>query len=367
MSTAPTAKSWFRRHRPALIIAIFIVLLVLLVIYILHRRAAGKAEPAALPPIVMAQTGIARVTTFAVTLAVLGTVEPRPGYAAQVAAPAPTRVTRVLVAPGDQVLPGQPLVELDTTILAAQTRQARATLTAARQAYDRAARLVAEGILPRKDLETAAADLARALGGLEIAQRTQALAVLRSPIAGIVTKVLATVSRPVDMSQPLVEVVNPAGLEVLFHLSPAAAATVTVGDAIQLTALHDSIPMDLGRGVIRGISAAVDSTGAVNARATISLPAHPLKVGETVSGTIVVAVHHNAVVVPISALVPGDTGLVVFTVDAASIAHSTPVTVGGRTETEAEILSGLRGGETIVTEGAYGVTDGARIQRGPPR
>jgi multidrug efflux system membrane fusion protein len=90
-------------------------------------------------------------------------------------------------------------------------------------------------------------------------------------------------------------------------------------------------------------------------------------VGETVAGTIIVAVHHNAVVVPISALVPGDTGFVVFTVDAASIAHATPVTVGGRTETEAEILSGLRGGEMIVTEGAYGVTDGARIQRGPPR
>lgn len=367
MPLRPGKSGWLRRHRTALIVVVLIILAALFTIYILHRRAGRKAEAPAEAAIVTAQTGVARVTTFEVMLAVLGTVQPRPGYAASVAAPAATRVARVLVAPGDHVLPGQPLVELDTTILAAQTREARATLTAARQTYDRAARLVAEGILPRKDLEAAAADLTRAQAALLVAERTQTLAVLRSPIAGIVTKVLATLSRPVDISQPLVEIVNPVGLEILFHLSPADAARVAAGDAVELTAEEGSTRSILGQGVVRGVSAAVDSTGAVDARATISLPARPLKVGETISGRIVVAVHHSAVVVPIAALVPGDTGLVVFTVDTASIAHMTPVTVGGRTETEAEILSGLRGGEVIVTEGAYGVTDGARIQRGLPQ
>jgi len=50
----------------------------------------------------------------------------------------------------------------------------------------------------------------------------------------------------------------------------------------------------------------------------------------------------------------------VFVVDSAGIAHARAVTVGGRTESLAEILTGLAAGETVVTTGAYGVQDSAR-------
>jgi len=38
------------------------------------------------------------------------------------------------------------------------------------------------------------------------------------------------------------------------------------------------------------------------------------------------------------------------------------VTLGARTETLVEILTGLAAGEKVVTSGAYGVSDGARIK-----
>ena len=47
--------------------------------------------------------------------------------------------------------------------------------------------------------------------------------------------------------------------------------------------------------------------------------------------------------------------------DSAGIAHARAVTVGGRNESLAEILSGVAAGETVVTTGAYGVQDSARI------
>ena len=47
--------------------------------------------------------------------------------------------------------------------------------------------------------------------------------------------------------------------------------------------------------------------------------------------------------------------------DSAGIAHARPVTVGGRSESQAEIVAGLTAGETVVTAGAYGVEDGAKI------
>ena len=40
--------------------------------------------------------------------------------------------------------------------------------------------------------------------------------------------------------------------------------------------------------------------------------------------------------------------------------------VGARSDSVAEIVSGLAPGETVVTAGAYGIEDGARIARTAP-
>jgi HlyD family secretion protein len=92
-----------------------------------------------------------------------------------------------------------------------------------------------------------------------------------------------------------------------------------------------------------------------------------LFIGQDVYGSIEVAEHPGAVTVPPEALVPAEGGgLQVFVVDARGIAHATPVTVGARHEDAVEVASGLKGGETVVAKGAYGVQDGARIRRGAP-
>ena len=290
------------------------------------------------------------------------------------------------MATGDRVAAGQPLVELDASVWAMQAQQARVGLDAAQKAFDRAERLYKEGISPRKDVESAATDLARARAELQAAQRTRSLATLRSPIAGVVTEMLASLSQPVNENQPLVEVVNPTGLEVLFRLSPTDAGRVVPGAAVELTASTGATSVSassaatgatsgisgpglgqgslfLGRGVITGVSAAVDSaTGGVLVRATVANPAQPLRAGQTVSGRIVVAHHPRAVIVPIGALVPNGPGFQLFVVDRNGVAHAVDVTVGGRSDTDAEILSGLKGAETVVAGGAYGVTDSARIK-----
>ncbi len=367
--------AYVRRHW-VLTLAALVVILVVAIRFLRHPAAEAENAPA----VVTAQTGVARVGVFDVTIDALGTVQPRPGSFAQVAAPAASRVARILVATGDRVRPGQALVQLDESVWVLQAEQAQIALDAAQKAYDRAERLFSEGISPRKDVESAAAELARARADMMQARRTQALGTLRSPIAGVVTELRASLSQPVDVNQPLVEVVNPAGLEVLFHLSPTEAARLAPGSAVTLSAASESgapagsgpaagnpstgAPQFLGRGTITGISAAVDSaTGSVTVRATVVAPVVPLKAGQTVSGHLAVAHHAGAVIVPTAALVPAGDSVRVFVVDAKGIAHATPVTVGARNELEAEVTSGLRGGETIVTAGAYGVTDSATIRR----
>jgi multidrug efflux pump subunit AcrA (membrane-fusion protein) len=51
----------------------------------------------------------------------------------------------------------------------------------------------------------------------------------------------------------------------------------------------------------------------------------------------------------------------VFIVDKTGTAHEREVKVGGRTPTTVEITEGLSGGETVVTQGAFGVEDSAKV------
>ena len=98
-------------------------------------------------------------------------------------------------------------------------------------------------------------------------------------------------------------------------------------------------------------------------RAQAPPSARALRVGETIFGQISAGTEPRAIVVPIAALVPDGDGFKVFVVNGVSIALARKVTVGRRTDTVAEIMSGLVGGERVVTEGAYGVDDSVKVSQ----
>jgi cobalt-zinc-cadmium efflux system membrane fusion protein len=264
---------------------------------------------------------------------------------------------------------GDTLVELERAPFEAAARSADAALESARHAHARAVRLVAAGILPQKDSDQAAADLAQAQVAALTAERAQQLATLRAPLAGVVTSMHAVLGASVDPSQPLVEVADPRALDIVFNVSPTDAATIHVGDTVRVSGGEGAGTGDVGAGVVTAVGAAVDSASrAVAVRARVPRVSRPLRIGESLPGRIVTAVHAHAVAVPVEALVPagGADGFQVFVVDSQRVAHARPVTVGARTETAVEILTGLAPGETVVTSGAYGVVDGARIVSATP-
>ena len=63
----------------------------------------------------------------------------------------------------------------------------------------------------------------------------------------------------------------------------------------------------------------------------------------------------------VGSLVPEAEGFKVFVVDSGSTAHARQVTIGARTDSTAEVLTGLRAGERVVTYGAYGVEDSVKV------
>ena len=318
---------------------------------------------------VAAKTAVAAMEPFTRTLSAIGSVVGRPGRYAALSAPSATRIARVYVAEGQRVGAGQPLVEFEQAQFVSAARAAQAALLAAQRNDERAQRLANEGIVPRKDAETAAAELAKARNDAVTAHRAVQLSVLRSPVTGVVTRMIAVLGAPADAGQVLVEVADPSAFDVVLSLGPTAASSILPGKRVELTAGENAGGESIGVGSVASVGAAVDSgSRSVPIRVNVTAPVRALRLGESVLGVIAVETRPNAIVVPVEALVPGEEpgSYKVFVVDNTGTARAREVKVGGRTETKAEVIEGLKGGEVVVTLGAYGLEDSAKVARPVP-
>jgi len=296
------------------------------------------------------------------TVGAIGTVSARAGHAASLSAPAPGHVSSVLVTTGQTVTKGQTIVELEQAPFAAAAASAQSALDAAQKAYDRQERLANEGIVPRKDAEAAAAELARAKADAAAARRSAELAVLRAPINGVVTRLSAVLGASVDPSQVLVEIADPTALDVLFGVTPTDAGRIRPGAKVSLSAGQDANGEALGVGSVIDVASTVDeTTRSVAVRVQAPTTRRPMRIGETVFGQIAVDVKSGVIAIPVEALVPEGDGFKVFVVDAANLAREREVTVGTRTSKMVEITEGLAAGERVATQGAYGLADSVKV------
>jgi membrane fusion protein (multidrug efflux system) len=172
----------------------------------------------------------------------------------------------------------------------------------------------------------------------------------------------AVLGASVDVNQVLVEMADPSAVDVVLGTTPSDAGRLRIGASALLRSGQGTTGDTLGRGTVVDVGGIVDSaTRSVAVRVRPGITRRTLRLGETVSGEVTVTTHRNAIVIPNDALVPEGEGFKVFVVDSASIAHEREVTIGGRTGSVVEILTGLTAGERIVTYGAYGVADSAKV------
>ena len=324
-----------------------------------HKSAGDSGDPSAL---VKVKTAVATIEPFAETISAIGTVNARSGHIASLSPPAPARIAAVYVSQGQKVSAGTALVAFEQAPFVAAAQSAEAALLAAERNYERARRLAEAGIVPSKDADLAATELAQARAAASLARRSAQLATLRAPISGVVTKLNAPLSASMDPTQQIVEVADLGALDIIFNVSPSDAARIASGASVTLSAGESAKGEPLGIGHITDVGGTVDSaTRSVSVRALAPPTARSLRIGETIFGQIATAVHPRAIVIPVTALVPDGDGFKVFVVTAGDIARARPVSVGRRTEASAEILSGLAAGEVVVTEGAYGLEDSVKV------
>ncbi len=244
--------------------------------------------------------------------------------------------------------------ETQAKITAEAARQAESALTAARV---NATRGVGDA---RTQASVTAGAVEAAQAALDMARAQYALAAIRSPIAGTVTKRAINDGESVDPATPAFEVIDSASLDLVANVPAGYLDRIKTGDIAVVRV--DAIPDKEFTGGVVQVAPAVDAqTNTVAVRVRLANPGGELKAGLYATAHIAVAIHQNAIVVPDSALVVEADDTFVFVAQGEKV-QKRKVTIGIRGDKRAEITEGLKQGERVVITGAFGLGDGTKIK-----
>ncbi|MFO1495041.1 MAG: HlyD family efflux transporter periplasmic adaptor subunit [Lysobacterales bacterium] len=336
----------------------------------------------------------------------------------RLSAPVAGQTERVELRPGDRVEAGQVVARIApaagalwdagnrdrlrnearaaaSAVLQAQQRLQAATAAdrLARKELERIAPLVKQGTLSKLDgdrAEAAAqhsgAERAAARYALELSQAQQqaALALLdqqgqdadggvevRAPVAGVILARLRESAGPVAVGEPLLEIGDPASLEIEVDLLSADAVRVSPGMAVRLHRWGGEAPLEARVRRVEPVGfTKISALGVEEQRVWVlsdfvSPPAAWERLGDgyRVDAEFILSAG-TALVVPGGALYRRAEAWALYVIeDGRAVERS--VRVGRRSGLDAEILEGVRAGEQVIVHPDDRVQSGTRVQTLP--
>ena len=292
------------------------------------------------------------------------------GRTVRVFPPFSGRVLRILANPGDPVTPGQSLAVLaspDFGQAQAEARRSATDFALAEKNLARLRELHAGGVAPRKDLQTAEADFARAQSELQRAQKKISLYggneaavdqsfALRSPIAGIVVERNINPGQELRSDMALANapamfvVTDPAHLWVQLDASEGDLAQLKRGQALQLRSpsypgLSFSAKVDVVSDFIDPLTRVIKVRGSVDNRE------RKLKGEMFVSADMDIGIKPG-VEVPVKAVFLAGDKYYAFTEDAPGRYTRVEVKTDGNANGHIGVIAGLAPGQKVVVEGS---------------
>lgn len=288
------------------------------------------------------------------------------------------KVQRRHVEVGQRVRAGEVLMTLDPSDLRLAAEAAAAQVTAARTQRDLAAadlkrfrELRAQGFISGAELErreaalvAAEATLRQAMAQAAVQDNQAAYTQLRADGSGVVLWVGAEPGQVVAAGTPVVRIALDGGRDVVFGVPEDRAASVKVGDPVQVQLWAGSAPAVPA--TVREVAASADPTGRTF-QVRAALPAGvEVGLGTTAKVAFMPKGHGDttAMRVPTSALARLGEDTVVWVYDAAAgVVQPRPVQVAAADGNEVVLLGGVQPGEEIVATGVHVLTPGQPVVR----
>jgi membrane fusion protein, multidrug efflux system len=320
----------------------------------------------------------AELANIPITIDALGTVVPQ--ATVHVRPQVNGVLNKLLYKEGQMVRKGDLLAEIDPRQFEMTLQQAlgqrmkdEAQLEAARVTLQRYQTLLAQDSIARQDVDTQAALVKQLEAAVVSDKANEGSARLNLSYTRITAPVAGRVGlHPVDVGN-VVSTSDANGVALITQLSPidvefsipqdtAPSLQQNLGAFMEAKALDRTRTQMLDTGVFASLDNQVDTaTGTVRAKARFNNAKQALFPSQFVNVQINVRTIRDAVVVPVSALRQGSNGQFVFVLNDDRTVAQRPVKAGVATVDKVQIVTGLKVGERVITEGADRLRDGSRV------
>jgi HlyD family secretion protein len=276
--------------------------------------------------------------------------------------------------------------------------QAKAQLDLQQQIVDARRKLLAEGAIPGRDYDTAAAALVQAQAAYDVARNhmeslkavSRAASIeqaqgqlssakgkylaaeaqvsyseVRSPITGTVTDRPLFPGETVNSGSTLITVMDTSSLIAKVHLAQTVAQQLKIGDdaSVSVPGVETPVPAK-----VYLISPALDpASTTIEVWLRVNNKGGDYKAGTPVRTSIKGRTVEKAAKIPISAVLTAQDGSKsVMVVGTDGAAYKTPIELGINDGEDVQVTKGLGGSELVITTGSYGLDDGTKVKVGKP-
>jgi membrane fusion protein (multidrug efflux system) len=329
------------------------------------QTAIGQAAAFQPPPDAVTTIGAA-AEEWPATLPAIATVAAVQGVT--VSADLPGTVDRIGFASGTWVREGDVLAVLDTRQERAQLAAAEAQREFARVSLERMQGLLDEHVVSRAEFDRATADARQTEARAGEIRATIERKTIHAPFAGVLGIRRANLGQYLSAGDPVVTLESLDPIYVNFGVPQQAMNAVRPGRSIRVTVGDGNSAAFSGK--ITAIDSVVDpSTRNVQAQATVANPAGTLRPGMFVQAEVTLGAPTRVVSLPASAISHAAYGDSVFVVAELKDAHGRTyrgvrqqfVKVGPARGDQISVVSGLSGGEEVVTSGVFKLRNGAPV------
>ena len=312
-----------------------------------------------IPKVEAVPVEVSRVAKRPIAASYTGTAPLEAPAEADVVAKTSGVMVAVMVEEGDMVTKGQALARIDPERARLEAARSLATVRKLENNFRRSKELVERKLVSADAHDQIRYELESARASYELAQLELSYTTVTAPISGVIAQRMFKAGNLVALNAPMFRIVDVSRLEVVLNVPERELATLKAGQPIRLSV--DALPGQVFTGAIDRVSPVVDS-GSGTFRVVCAFEGGgTLRPGMFGRVQIVYDQRDDALTIPRTALIEDEGESAVYTVRAKK-AVRVPVVLGYVNGELAEIRSGLKEGEPVITAGKVAVRDGTEVE-----
>ncbi len=324
------------------------------------ERRAGMGRGAAVdrPPLPAVSVAVETVGRGDIATYYSATASLDPNKQADILARVKGIVGPPLVEEGDVVRQGQVLIEIDDAEYRHRVKQAEVDLDQQRSSLARTEKMAAQGLVSAEDAEAARSRMEAAEATWELAKLELSYTRVRAPFAGRIVARQIDQGRTVSVGTVLFTLADLSRLLARVHVPAREFRNIRTDQPVRLRV--DSSGESL-EGRILLVSPVVDpAAGTIKVTVAVDRYGPAVRPGDFAEVSIVTDRHEDVLLVPRTAVLTEHEDRVVYVVE-GDVAHRRVVEVGFEDDRNAEIMSGLSEGVSVVVRGQRSLSDGQSV------